>query len=124
MKKNILLAFVLVVLVSGCVWFEDDDDDCNHCNEYREHIIYINHTDYAIDNYINDVYVGSCTPLSDLHVYGDGYEGYSMYFSACNGCDLEWGPTEFFVEQGGILRIILEYPPSANSRNGRMIREK
>ncbi len=123
MKTKIFSSFLIVMVMSGCVWFEDDDD-CAHCNEYREHIAYINHTEFYIDHYIDGVFVGSCTPFTDFHLYGDNYEGYHTYFSACGDCDLEWGPTQFFVDEGGTLRIILDYPPAAGSTRGEMYADK
>ncbi|GEM_PF-6669339 len=105
MRKSLLFAIILMT-VWGCIWIDDDDDDC--CDEYVEEIIYINRTVYQVDNYIDDVYVGTVAADTELHVFGDNYEGRHTFFSDCVNCSLSWGPTQFTLREGETFRIFLE----------------
>jgi hypothetical protein len=106
MKKLYFTVFFLSALLNGCVFIDDDDNDGPR--NYQETIIYVNYTGYSIDNYIDNIYVGTVGPSTELRVYGYDFDGTHLYFSKCQTCSLEWGPTEFFVHDGESFTIYLE----------------
>lgn len=112
MKKFFVLLTVLTV--SGCIWIDDDDDD-GCCDELVEEIIYVNQTAYQIDNFIDDEYVGTVAPNTELHVFNDEYDGRHAFFSDCVNCSLSWGPTQFTIREGETFRIYLEDSGSMSS---------
>lgn len=119
MKTKIMLGILVVILMSGCIWIDDDHDDyC--CNNYEEEIVYVNHTNYSVDNFIDDEFVGSVTPDSELHVFGYDYDGYHVFYSRCINFEFEWGPDEFFIYDGETFTIYLEMDGSSQFRTSRM----
>jgi len=110
-----IVVFMIPVLLAGCVWI-DDDDGC--CDEYREHIIYINRTGCRVRNSIDGRVVGSVPAWGTMHEYGDDYDGYHTFFSEGENCNLEWGPTEFYLHEGETFRIYLEDGDMRTSGSG------
>ena len=113
MIRKTSLIILIAIYSGGCVWI-DDDGPC--CDKYLERIIYINQTSCEIDNFIDDRYVGTVLPYSELHISGYDYEGYHDYFSRSVECDLTWGPTEFYLDEGETFRIYLENGGMSYSR--------
>jgi hypothetical protein len=114
--RRILFMVVVITVATGCIWIDDDDDGCCCC-DIDEHIIYINHTGYTVDNYIDSEYVGTVPGYGDLSLWGD-FEGPYEYYSECADCDdaMQWGPTTFDLDDGEVFRIYLEPGDWACSR--------
>ena len=104
--KKIGFLIMMVILLQGCIWVEDDHENC--CWNEMETIVYVNQTGYEIDNYIDGSFVGTVIPRSDLAVYGEDYQNYHTFYSATSGGEREWGPTEFYVQDGETFKIYLE----------------
>lgn len=107
MKKRIMVPALLVIMlyINGCIWI--DDSSPGYVNE-EETVVYINRTDYVVDNYINGEFVGAVNPFSILHVYSRYLDGRNEYYSVCRDCSLTWGPTFFTLYDGEIFKIYLE----------------
>ncbi len=98
------IMILIMVFIGGCIWIDDRPAYYNA----EETIIYINRTDYLVDNYINGEYVGSVNPYSTFHVYSRHLDGRNEYYSVCRDGALSWGPTIFTLYDGETFKIYLE----------------
>jgi hypothetical protein len=103
--KTIPVILLVMLVVNGCIWIDDDGPGYTNAEET---VVYINRTDYVVDNYINDEFVGAVNPFSTLNVYSRYLDGRNEYYSACRDCSLTWGPTFFTLYDGEVFKIYLE----------------
>ncbi len=102
--KYLFLILPMLISLTGCIWVDDRPGYYNA----EETVIYINRTNYIVDNYINGEYVGAVMPFDRLYVYSRYLDGRNEYYSVCRDCHLEWGPTFFTLYDGEVFRIYLE----------------
>jgi len=110
MKITQVVLFTLLIstVFGGCIWIDDDNGSYVPGGNGEETIIYINRTEFVIDNYIDGDLVGSVGPYDTFHVYSQYLDGRHSYESLCRDCDLTWGPTVFTLWDGEEFRIYLE----------------
>ncbi|MGB3975989.1 MAG: hypothetical protein WBM02_10990 [bacterium] len=106
MNRALTISVMVLIITSlgGCIWIDDSPDHYNA----EETIVYINRTDYLVDNYINGEYVGSVNPFSTFYVYSRYLDGRNEYYSVCRDGTLFWGPTYFTLYDGEVFKIYLE----------------
>ncbi len=108
MRKQYFFSTILVALVlGGCIWV-DDDGSRNGFPDYEETVIYINRTDWFVDNMIDGQLVGTVGPQESLRIQSWDLEGRHEFYSIARDTDLTWGPTVFTLYDGETFRIYLE----------------
>lgn len=103
--KRFSMMLVFLMLMAGltsCIVIDDHEDFL------REHVIFVNHTGWRIDNFIDDDFVGVVYPFEELHVSGRHLEGSHIFYSETTDGSFTWGPTRFYIDDGETLIIDLE----------------
>ncbi len=103
-RRSALAVLILLPLLfsSGCLIIDPDDD----WNE-TEKIVYVNHTGAYVENYIDDDYVGTVAPWSEMRTRSKYYDGRHKFYSIAADAEYEWGPDWFHVDDGETFVIDL-----------------
>lgn len=106
-RQVAVLVTVVIAVLGGCIWIDDDGTAIVYPN-LEETVIYINRTEWYVDNMIDGEFVGTVAPGSTLRVASLDLDGPHEFYSTARDTGLTWGPTTFTLYDGEEFKIYLE----------------